>query len=132
VAHVRPRVLLESGAPHTLTALARAGRGIAVVPTHVRVARTGVRVAPTAFRGRALGGWMGISWDPRRFLPQYAESFVDEVIASTGRSYPGREFKLGPRLEPRSPAGDNFTPETPRKSLPTRAKEPQSHLREKR
>ncbi len=96
VAHVRPPVLLESGAPHTLTALARAGRGIAVVPTNVRVARTGVRVAPIVFRGRALGGWMGISWDPRRFLPPYAESFVDELIASTARSYPGSEFKLRP------------------------------------
>jgi len=58
VAHVRPRVL---------------------VPTNVRVARTGVRVAPMVFKGRALGGWMGISWDPRRFLPPYAEKLRRRV-----------------------------------------------------
>jgi DNA-binding transcriptional LysR family regulator len=94
VAQVRPRVLLESGAPHTLTALASAGRGIAIVPTNVRVARAGVRVAPILLRGRPLGGAMGISWDSRRFLPSYAEDFVEELIASTEQSYPGREFKL--------------------------------------
>ena len=102
VAHVRPRVLLESGAPHTLTALARAGRGIAVVPTNVRIARTRVRVAPVLIGGRPLGGWMGINWDPRRFLPPYAESFIEELVASTARSYPGREFRLAlplPRAE---------------------------------
>jgi hypothetical protein len=91
---MRPRVLVESGAPHTLTALASAGRGIAIVPTNVRVARAGVRIAPILLRGRPLGGSMGISWDPRHFLPAYAENFIEELIASTKRSYPGREFKL--------------------------------------
>jgi LysR family transcriptional regulator, cyn operon transcriptional activator len=94
VAHVRPRVLLESGAPHTLTALASAGRGIAIVPTNVRVARAGVRIAPILLRGRPLGASMGISWDPRHFLPPYAENFIEELMASTKRSYPGKEFKL--------------------------------------
>jgi DNA-binding transcriptional LysR family regulator len=94
VAHVRPKVLLESGAPHTLTAMARAGWGIAVVPTNVPIARTRVRVAPILLGGRPLGGWIGINWDPRRFLPPYAESFVEDLVASTARSYPGREFKL--------------------------------------
>jgi DNA-binding transcriptional LysR family regulator len=98
VAHVRPRVLLESGAPHTLTALARAGRGIAVVPTNVRVARARVRVAPVLLSGNPLGGWAGISWDPRRFLPAYAESFIEELAASTARSYPGKEFRLAQLL----------------------------------
>jgi LysR family cyn operon transcriptional activator len=37
LAHVRPRVLLESGVPPTLIALARAGHGIAVVPSAARV-----------------------------------------------------------------------------------------------
>jgi DNA-binding transcriptional LysR family regulator len=95
-AHVQPRVVLESGAPHTLTALARAGRGIAVVPTNVRIARTRVRVAPVLSGGKPLGGWMGINWDPRRFLPPYAESFIEELVASTARSYPGREYGLAP------------------------------------
>jgi len=109
-------VLLESGSPHTLTALARAGRGIAVVPTNLRVARTGVRVAPVLLGGRPLGGWSGISWDPRRFLPVYAESFIEELIASTARSYPGKEFRLA-RLLPRPV--DETTP-----SVSSRARSP--------
>ena len=37
IAHIRPRVLLESAAPHTLIALTGAGYGVAVVPSTVRV-----------------------------------------------------------------------------------------------
>ena len=55
VAHVKPRVLLESGAPHTLIALARAGHGMTIVPSSVRLARAGVRVAPILHAGRSLG-----------------------------------------------------------------------------
>jgi LysR family transcriptional regulator, cyn operon transcriptional activator len=105
VAHVRPRVLFESGAPHTLTALARAGQGIAVVPTHVRIARTRVRVAPVLTGGRPLGTWMGVNWDPRRFLPPYADSFIEELVTSTAQSYPGREFRLA---LPRPSAGESL------------------------
>ena len=39
VAQIHPHVLLESGAPHTLIALAGAGYGIAIVPSPVLVAR---------------------------------------------------------------------------------------------
>jgi len=35
VARIRPRVLLESAAPHTLVALAGMGYGIAIVPSNV-------------------------------------------------------------------------------------------------
>src|SRR5262249_52918100 len=44
VGHMRPRVLLESGAPSTLVALAQAGYGVAIVPSTVRILRNGVRV----------------------------------------------------------------------------------------
>src|SRR5262249_11764829 len=37
VAHIRPRVLLESAAPHTLIALAATGYGIAIVPSTAQV-----------------------------------------------------------------------------------------------
>src|SRR5262249_57429534 len=57
VAHVRPRVLLESVAPQTLIALAQAGHGIAVVPSPVRIPRTGVRVAVVMHRGMPIGHW---------------------------------------------------------------------------
>jgi hypothetical protein len=37
---------------------------------------------------------MAINWHRRRFLPPHAESFVEALIRSTARSYPGQEFGL--------------------------------------
>jgi len=92
VANIRPRVLLESVASQTLIALARAGHGIAVVPSPVRIPRTGVRVAVVAHRGVPIGRWTVAAWDPQRFLAPYARQFIEELIAYCGRRYPGREF----------------------------------------
>jgi LysR family transcriptional regulator, cyn operon transcriptional activator len=80
-ANVRPRVLLESGAAHTLIALARAGYGVAVVPSSVQIAEEGLRVIPVVVRGVPIGGWVAIARDPRRFLPPYAAAFVSLLIA---------------------------------------------------
>lgn len=91
IADVRPRVLLESGAPHTLLALARVGYGIAVVPSPVHVDVRAVRAVPLVQNGAPIGGWMVAAWDPRRFLPPYAEQFVEELAAQCRRSYPGRD-----------------------------------------
>ena len=79
MAHLRPRILLESGAPSTLVALARVGYGIAVVPSNVRIPRDGLRVVPLVQRGTPIGRWLGVAWDPRRFLAPYAEDFVEEL-----------------------------------------------------
>ena len=69
IAHVRPRVLLESGVPHTLVALARVGYGIALVPSPVPFDRRGVRAVTPRARGsadRQMGdrrlGTPGDSW----------------------------------------------------------------------
>lgn len=101
VAHVRARVLLESGAPHTLVALARVGYGVAVVPSNAQVPRAGVRAVPIVLRGAPIGRWAAISWDPRRFLAPYAVDFVDELLAHARRRYPGRELtRRAPPLRP--------------------------------
>jgi DNA-binding transcriptional LysR family regulator len=92
VAHIRPRVLLESAAPHTIIALAREGHGVAVLPSTVLVPREGVRAAPLVQSGAAIGRWLVTAWDPQRFLAPYAEQFVEELVAHTRRNYPGREF----------------------------------------
>ncbi len=86
VSHMRPRVLLESGAPSTLVALAAAGYGIAIVPSNVRIPRARVRAVPLVQRGASIGRWLGVAWDPRRFLAPYAEEFVDELAAYAGRA----------------------------------------------
>lgn len=89
-AHLRPKVLLESTAPHALIALARVGYGIAVVPSHTQFDRRGLRAAPLVQRGTALGAWAAITWDPHRFQPPFVERFVEELAAYSRHSYPGR------------------------------------------
>jgi DNA-binding transcriptional LysR family regulator len=92
VAHIRPRVLLESVVPQTLIALARTGHGVAVVPSPVRIPRAGVRAAVVVHRGVSIGRWAVAAWDSQRFLPPYAVQFVDELVAHCRRGYPGDEY----------------------------------------
>ena len=80
VAHIRPRVLLESAAPHTLVALAATDYGIAMVPSNAQVPRGIVRAVPLVHRGASVGRWSHIAWDPHRFLAPYAEQFVEELV----------------------------------------------------
>jgi DNA-binding transcriptional LysR family regulator len=90
--HVRPRVFMESAVPHTLTALAAAGHGIAVVPSNVAIPVSEVRAIPLALRGTAIGRWSAIAWDAQRYLPPYARDFIDELVAYAARRNPGRAF----------------------------------------
>jgi LysR family cyn operon transcriptional activator len=92
VAHIRPRVLLESAAPHTLIALAATGYGIAVIPSNAQVPRGTVRTVPLVHRGASVGRWAMIAWDQQRFLAPYAEQFVAEIAAHCRRNYPGRDL----------------------------------------
>ena len=92
VAHVRPRVLLESGAPQTIIAMARTGHGIALVPSPVRIPRDGVRIVPVVHRGASIGRWTVAAWDPRRYFAPCAEFFIAELAASVRRDYPGRQL----------------------------------------
>ena len=101
VAHIRPRVLLESVAPQTLIALARAGHGVAVVPSPVRIPRAGVRVAVVVHRGVSIGRWAVAAWDSERFLPPYAVQFVEELVNNCRRNYPGHEYSRRAPLLPR-------------------------------
>jgi DNA-binding transcriptional LysR family regulator len=91
IAHIRPRVRLESAAPHTLIALAEQRYGVAIVPSTVLAPRP-LRALPLLQRGTALGRWLTVAWDPQRPLAAYAEHFVDELAAYCQRNYPGRDF----------------------------------------
>ena len=104
IAHVQPRVLLESSAPHTLIALAATGYGIAIVPSNAQVPRGAVRAMPLVHRGASVGRWAIIAWDPQRFLAPYAEHFVKEIVAYCRRDYPGRDLIRGapPLPKPKS------------------------------
>jgi len=92
MAHIRPRVLLESAAPHTLVALVASDYGIAILPSNAQVPRGIVRAVPLVHRGASVGRWANIAWDPRRFLAPYAEQFVSEIVAYCRHCYPGRDL----------------------------------------
>src|SRR5258705_851815 len=98
LAHLRPRVLLESGAPSTLVALARVGYGIAVVPSNVRIPRNGVRAVPLVQRGAPIGRWLSLAWDPRRSLAPYARKSGRESVV-----FPARASAQPPFARPAAP-----------------------------
>ena len=99
IAHIRPRVLLESAAPHTLVALAATDYAIAILPSNVRVPPERVRAIPLVHRGASIGRWTHIAWDPRRFLAPYAEHFVTELVNWCRRDFPGQALiKRAPPL----------------------------------
>jgi LysR family transcriptional regulator, cyn operon transcriptional activator len=92
VAHVKPHIVLESAAPHTLIALAKAGYGIAVLPSPASISREAVRVVPLVHRGISIGRWAIVAWDAQRFLAPYAERFVQEIAAYCRKTFPGRDL----------------------------------------
>jgi hypothetical protein len=55
------------------------------VPSNVPIPRDGVRVLPLVQRGAAIGRWLSVAWDPRRFLAPYAAQFVDELVVYAQR-----------------------------------------------
>ena len=98
IAQVKPLVLMESTTAHTLTELAAVGHGIAVVPS-TSVVRDSLRAIPIVNRGTSVGRWVAICWNPRRALPSYAKSFIDELSAHAKRAFPGRAaIKRAPPL----------------------------------
>jgi LysR family transcriptional regulator, cyn operon transcriptional activator len=103
IAHIRPRIRLESAAPHSLIALTEVGYGVAVVPSTVLIPK-GLRALPLVQRGIALGRWLTVAWDPHRLLAAHAEQFVGELVAYCRRDYPGHEFV---RLAPPPPRPRN-------------------------
>jgi len=99
-ADVRPSIVLESAAPHTLMALAANGEGVAIVPSNVSIPRKGVRAMSVTHRGTPIGRWVLVAWDSRRFFPSFAQNFVNELVAQVRRDYPNRELtKRMPALQ---------------------------------
>lgn len=89
-----PRVIIESGSPHCLLALADCGHGIAIIPSTVRLSDVRPRIVPLLLEGRQLGLWISAIWDPRRYLPPAARTFIDVLHDFTRRDYPGKAFRL--------------------------------------
>src|ERR1041385_152017 len=101
IAHIRPRVILESAAPHTLIAIARTSDDVAIVPSNVLIAPKIVRALPLTHRGVPIGRWGVVAWDPNRFLAPYARAFIEELVEYCRRHYPGRKYGRRVRLLPK-------------------------------
>ena len=101
VAHIRPRVLLESAAPHALIALTEIGYGVAVVPSTAMIPDEGVRAVALVQHQASIGRSVAVAWAPQRSLPAYAEQFADELAVECRRDYPGRHLiRRAPPLPP--------------------------------
>jgi len=99
-ADVRPPIVLESAAPHTLMALAANGAGVAIVPSNVSIPRRGVKAMSVTYRGTPIGRWVLVAWDRRRFFPSFAQHFVNELVTQVHHDYPNRELtKRMPALQ---------------------------------
>jgi DNA-binding transcriptional LysR family regulator len=95
VAHIAPRILLESASPHCLLALVQSGLGLAVIPSTVRFTKADPRAVPLTQNGRALGLWMHALWDPRRYTPPAAHNFIVALRGQTRADYPGKSLRIG-------------------------------------
>lgn len=88
LAHIRPRVVLESSAYTTLLALARAGCGVAVLPATIDLSqRSGFSVQRLVGEGAPIERYFAVHWNPQRFLPPYAERFVAELVTYAAKEY---------------------------------------------
>lgn len=90
IADISPRILLESGSPLTLMALAEVGYGIAVLPSNIHAPQGAVRAVALIDRGQSVGKWSVIAWNPQRTLAPYATRFVEEIATHVRHGYPGR------------------------------------------
>jgi LysR family transcriptional regulator, nitrogen assimilation regulatory protein len=72
---LQPNILLESRSPHTLLALAEAGRGVAIIPSAVRIDRYTLRFVWVTQRHKPLQAPAAAQWIKRRALPAYAKEF---------------------------------------------------------
>ena len=106
VAHIVPRLLLQSVVAQTIIKLAATGYGIAIVPSTAHFPDSTARVRPLVHRGESIGRWQMVAWHPGRFVAPYAEQFVNELLAYARTAYPGRELmrRAPPLPRPKKPA----------------------------
>lgn len=110
LAGLKPNILLESRAPHTLLAMAEAGHGVAIIPSALRTHRYKLRIVGVTYRGRPLREPLIILWDKRRPLPRYATAFC-EMLAEHFR-------EVFPITRPSQPEADAAVKRAPARRAP--------------
>jgi DNA-binding transcriptional LysR family regulator len=100
LAHVAPRIVLESAAPHTLVALAKVGYGVAILPSPASITGDHVCTAPLVHRGASIGRWARVAWNPERVLAPFAQRFVSALVDFCAKNFPGRTLvRRAPALQ---------------------------------
>jgi LysR family nitrogen assimilation transcriptional regulator len=79
LANVKPNILFESRAPHTLLALAEARHGVAIIPSLLRTDRYELTILRVAHRGKPLREGLVVQWDSRRPILPYAANFREAL-----------------------------------------------------
>jgi len=109
LAGLKPKIFVESHAPHTLLALAEAGHGVAIIPSQLRTRGYDLRIAGVTYRGKPLREEMIILWHKQRPLRRYAVSYcemltehVRKVFPITRPSVPEADAKLTRNLRRRN------------------------------
>jgi DNA-binding transcriptional LysR family regulator len=90
MAHVTPKVLLESNNAQALLALAKVGQGIAILPSTVKLENVRQKVVSVWHDQKPIGMWMSAIWDPRRYLTPAAKTFIEEAYLFTRKEFPGK------------------------------------------
>jgi len=88
LANVRPNVFLASRAAQVLLALARAGHGVAIVPSILNVDGKALHIMRVTHRQEPLHIELAVLWDKRRALPRYAREFSELLDAHLCRTFP--------------------------------------------
>jgi DNA-binding transcriptional LysR family regulator len=88
LAGLKPNILFESRAPHTLLALAKAGHGVAIIPSTLQTQSYDLQIVRMTYRGRPLSEPLAIYSDKRRSLPGYATAFCEMLAAHVRRVFP--------------------------------------------
>jgi len=98
----RPNIALESAIPETLLALARIGYGVAVVPSAQPVRDASLRTHVIVYQGHSMGSWIAVNWDPRRFVPDYMQDFIEALTDQARKHSPDRKYRSAPPVLSRS------------------------------
>jgi DNA-binding transcriptional LysR family regulator len=88
LAGVTPTALIESRAAHALLGLAKAGQGVAIVPSILRPDLLALQVMSVTHMGKPLRIALAVLWDRRRTLPKYAEGFAELLAAHVRDLFP--------------------------------------------
>ena len=88
LAGIEANIAFESRTPHTLLAMAERGRGVAIVPSAVRIDRYPLRIVRVTYGGKPLREPLAVFWDNRRPLPSYATAFCGMLAEYVREVFP--------------------------------------------